>query len=239
MIRIGKRIYNRDGTFTDPTYKDYIPIPCVSASTSYGSLSPFVLKDKHDHILENVWQFSKVYPTVPASTQRYSRYDFTVIWSHPKEKHYIRGVLTDEFWDWRQKGFDCKYAIRYPVGYNHRHECLFAVSLKSTSDEVKKLSYIEARKEIYLPIYEKAVKKEKLFKKLLTMHEDGDNLLIIDVDGPHQESLKYYQNQYDVNDNFIINNTVKCNEKNMKILLNDEKHPFGHGYCLGMTLKKS
>ena len=37
-------------------------------------------------------------------------------------------------------------------------------------------------------------------------------------------------------DNFIENNTIECNEFNMNIMLNDPKHPFGHGYCLAMTL---
>jgi hypothetical protein len=54
------------------------------------------------------------------------------------------------------------------------------------------------------------------------------------------ESLDYYIDKYNVNDDFIVSDgtpgTVSCNAENMNILLNDNLHPFGHGYCLGMSL---
>ncbi len=98
------------------------------------------------------------------------------------------------------------------------------------------MSYIESRKEIYVKQYVRLVKKESKFEELKRKLNEGINLNIIDVDGPHQESLEYYKNKYNVNDNFIVNHTVLVNKDNMEILLNDEKHPFGHGYCLGMAL---
>ena len=60
--------------------------------------------------------------------------------------------------------------------------------------------------------------------------------MIIEVDGPHQESLNYYKHTYGVSEDFIDKNTISVNENNMKIMLNDTKHPFGHGYCLAMAL---
>ena len=65
---------------------------------------------------------------------------------------------------------------------------------------------------------------------------NGENLLIIEVDGPHQESLDYYKEKYEVGDDFIQKNTMLANDENINIMLNDTKHPFGHGYCLAMTL---
>lgn len=74
------------------------------------------------------------------------------------------------------------------------------------------------------------------FYLLKNMLNQGINLLIIDVDGPHQESIPYYIKNYNVNEDFIEKDSVQVNKENMKILLNDGKHPFGHGYCLAMAL---
>ena len=68
------------------------------------------------------------------------------------------------------------------------------------------------------------------------LHQQGTNLLIVEVDGPHQESMSYYKQRYSVADDFIDDNTVEVNEQSMKIMLNDPKHPFGHGYCLALAV---
>ena len=79
-------------------------------------------------------------------------------------------------------------------------------------------------------------KKTKEFAELKKRYKSGEKLLIIEVDGPHQESMDYYKDKYGVDDDFIVNSTVLVNDKNMDILLNDPKHPFGHGYCIGWAL---
>jgi hypothetical protein len=58
----------------------------------------------------------------------------------------------------------------------------------------------------------------------------------IEVDGPHQESMGYYQDEYKVADDFIVDDTMLVTEETVKIMLNDSKHCFGHGYCLAMAL---
>lgn len=83
---------------------------------------------------------------------------------------------------------NCKWPVRYPVGYQHRHKCLFA------------------------PVYIKLVQRVPKFNKLRDKLARGQNLLIID------------------------NGSVRANRKNLSILVNDDKHPFGHGYCLAMAL---
>jgi len=98
------------------------------------------------------------------------------------------------------------------------------------------LNYIQSRKQIYVPLYCKLVRRARQFKELKKRVENGEKLLIIEVDGPHQESLSYYKRNYKVGSKFIDKHTIKVNKKNMKIMLNDDKHPFGHGYCLGMAL---
>lgn len=231
-IRVGRRIYGRG--YTDPSFPGFTPVICLTKSTQYGSLGPYVMTDENGRIIENVWQFSKVYPKVPKSTQRYSRYDPRIIWDHPAEIHVNDGgTLTEEYWAWRKKGMNCKDAVRYPVGFKCRHTCLYAIS---EDDPSEKLDYVQSRKKIYVPLYMKCVQHLPQFIELKRRLQHGENLLIIEVDGPHEESMPYYQAQYDVEDDFVSKNTVLVTPRNMELLLNDAKHPFGHGYCLGMAL---
>jgi hypothetical protein len=240
---VGRRIYNRDGSYTDPSFPGFTTFIALTKSTTYGSLGPYELYDEKGRNMENLWQFYKVYERVDASVQKYSRYNATIIWDHPAEVHAVksedgkRWTITPEYFAWRQKGMNCKYAVRYPVGYNQRHRCLF--SLAENEDGTvnpKPLKYIEARKAIYVPLYIKLVKEKEQFKELKERLERGESLLIIEVDTCHQESLSYYKEKYGVTDDFIQENTMLVTKENLDIMLNDEKHPFGHGYCLAMAL---
>jgi len=117
MIRVGRRVYS-NGSWADPSYEGYTPVVVMTASSEYGSLSPYQLKDSKGRLMENIWQFSKVYEKVPKSIQKYSRWNRKVIWNHPAETHIEDGELTDAYFKWREKGMYCKHAIRYPVGYH-------------------------------------------------------------------------------------------------------------------------
>ena len=69
------------------------------------------------------------------------------------------------------------------------------------------------------------------------MLKKGVNLLIVEVDGPHEESMSYYMEQYDVPKDWIHDNCVEIKGYDtLEIFLNDPKHPFGHGYVLCWTL---
>ena len=239
MIRVArcKYVYGR---MVIPTYPEFEPIVVMTPSTKYGSLSPYVLRRVlpdsdglvRSQLMENIWQFSKVYHKVPKAKEYYSRYDRTVIWEHPEETHLVDGELTEEYWSWREKGMNAKHPIRYPTGFHHRGQCSYALAKRGG----KQLSYIQARKVIYLPVYHELVITQPQFKQLLDKLKDGINLLIIEVDGPHQESLNYYKEKYGVGDEFIEKDSMPVTRENLKIMLNDPKHPFGHGYCLAMSL---
>ena len=180
---------------------------------------------------ENLWQFSKVYQTVPAVKQTYSRYDNRIIWAHPAETHVdAKGEILPAYWKWRSKGFAAENAIRYPVGYGHRHTCLYALW------EEEKLDYIQARKKIYVRIYCQLVKLLPMFAELKKRLDAGEKLLIAEVDGPHAESIDHYIESYGVDETFIDKDSMLGTEHNLTIMLNDSKHPFGHGYCLAMAL---
>lgn len=240
MIRVGRSVYN-DGKRSDPSYEGFTPILVLTKSSPYGSIGPYCLKDDKGRIMENIYQFCKVYETVPETICKYSRYDSTIIWKWKSERHVKicedkTFDILPEYFIWRNCGMYAKEAIRYPVGFNHRGKCLF--SLKEENGEIvpRRLNYIESRKEIYYPVYRDLVKKEKQFTELKKRLQNGENLLIIEVDGPHTESLNYYKEKYGVEDDFIVNNTMLATERNLEIMLNDPLHPYGHGYCLASVL---
>ena len=235
-IRVGTRVYSRDYPkgYHDPSIEGYSSVVSLTKSSPYGSLSPYLLKTPEGVLLENEWQFSKCYRYVPAITQTENRFSKHIVWSHPKEIHTnVEGQPNEKYWSWREKGMKCPYPVRWPVGKVHSKKCLYSIS---SDDHTKRLDYIEARKEIYLKRYLESVVSEKQFKSLRRRLEKGENLLIIEVDGPHQESLDYYIDTYGVPDTFIIESTVRATKKNLRILLNDPRHPFGHGYCLATAL---
>jgi hypothetical protein len=250
-IRVGRCIYDRSGKRTDPEYPGYTPILCLTKSTPYGDLGPYVLKTPEGQIMENIWQFSKIYDSIPRSIQRYSRYDNRVIWNWPNDTFTDIAVdgtkfIKPNYWNWRNTGMNATMPIRYPVGFSKeaRSSCIGALNMPanwSTNeytrlDDLVVLDYIESRKQIYLPLYCSLVKSRPKFKQLKKRLEHGENLLIIEVDVAYQESLPYYKQKYGVSDDFIVNNTMEVNEESIKIMLNDTKHPFGHGYCLSMAL---
>ena len=222
-IKVGTILYDENYKKIFPVAEGYKRIEVMMKSTTWGELVPYVLSDNNGNIMENIWQFSKIYEVVPKTTQRYSRFNNTVIWDYPQETHVINGEITEEYWVWRQRGF----TNPYPVGYSkkNRASCLYSIT-----DNGQKCDYIEARKQIYLPTYTRIVKKQDRFQKLKTMLNKGIKLLIVEVDGPKQNSLQYYKDTYNVDDNFIVNNTIDVTRENMNIMINDPKHAFGHGY---------
>lgn len=243
QIRVGRCVYGKDGKRTDPSFTGFTPIVVLTKSSAYGDLGPYVLKDQKGRIVENVWQGSKVYQEVPKVECKASRYDDRIIWSHEDEVHALWNAeensyrLTKKYYAWRKKLMNCPDAIRYPVGFDKRHSCVFSMGEKPDgSIDFKPLSYIEARKKIYVPVYVEAAKRCPTFAKLKARVEKGENLLIIEVDGPHEEDLAHYIQEYDVPNNFIMKGTILATSENLSVMLNDPKHPYGHGYCLAAAL---
>jgi hypothetical protein len=214
-----------------PSYPGFKSIVVMTKSSPYGDIGPYVLKNEQGQLMENIYQFSKVYETVPKSKQIYSRWDNRVIWDCPSEKHVEDGEVNDAYWKWREAGMNAKEAIRYPVGMKHRGQCLYALW------EGEKLNYVQARKEIYMKTYKELVMKEPKFIKLKKWLKEGKNLLIIEIDGPHQESLDYYKQKYNVQDDFIEQSTMLATKENLEIMLNDTRHNYGHAYCLSACLQ--
>jgi hypothetical protein len=118
------------------------------------ALSPYQIKNEAGQILENVWQFAKLYPRVSAQSIPMSRWQpDNIIWSHPAEVHWD-GNLTEAYWEWRDKGMNNNYAVRYPNGYSGRTSCKCSI----WGPDNKQLGYIEARK---LPVWHLAYQSFK------------------------------------------------------------------------------
>lgn len=224
-----------------PTYKDYTSIIVLTTRYSkYGDIGPYNLKNEKGQIVECVWQFSKVYKYVPESKIPYSSGDRRIVWNWPKETHIDDdGNLTPEYWNWRETGKNNELPVRNPVPWYHLKNCQFSLEKDlPISKDNPKLDYIQARKKIYLPIYINAVKSHELFKELQTRYNNGEKILIIEVDGPHSESLNYYIEKYNVEKDFIKNDSMLATLENLNIMLNDGKYPFGHGYALAWAIQE-
>jgi uncharacterized protein DUF6939 len=155
------------------------------------SLSPFFcgpveLYGGYESVnVENAWQFSKVY------------------------EYYLEedGSVGERYFQWAQDGWKDTHAHRYPMGKG-------VVPAFSYWD-YQKLTYVEARKKIYIPLYSQAVQKTSAFEKLKKLHEEGADLYLWDFDGYDHKALNLSYNE-------VINNP-------------DRK--MGHAFVIGMLLE--
>ena len=167
----------------------YFHAEAVDVTKNTGAfryLSPFVLKPKHEALnLENLWQFSKVYP----------------------EHADVLGSPTQEYFDWRSRGWADPQAHRYPMGKGRKP--LYSLWFG------EKLGYIEARKKIYATMYAEAVIDTVSYKVLEVIYNHGVDLVLIDYDG------------YD-----YIREGVS-----LKRVINNPHKIMGHAFVLAMLLK--
>lgn len=200
-----------------------------------GDLSPYVLKDEHGQLLENVWQFSKLYPRVSLQRTPKSRFHpKEIVWEHPAERHVDEtDEPTEAYWAWRQKGMANWYPVRYPNGFRGRHECLCCL-WKDEKGDYQRLGYLEARKRIYCGEYARLAPKTPHFRRLQEMLRKGINLMILEVDGP-DPTLQFppYDRISSASPGLSIDEEV------IRMLIDDERKPFGHGYVVAALLLKS
>lgn len=135
-----------------------VEIDTTSGSGNYRGLSPFVLGPItlpaiYSENFENLWQFSKVYWPEHVDAD-----------SNP----------TQAWYDWRASGFANKRAQRYPMGKGRK-------PLYSMWGETK-LEYVQARKEIYAPIYAHFVRETPAYKRLEAIHASSNTLVLRDYD---------------------------------------------------------
>lgn len=157
------------GTITALSLKDKAPrstdidITPVSKDEDWGSLSPFHLgpcrtPDGTMFLnMENLWQYSKVYE------------DHIV-----NSNDIFHGEISREWYEWHLKGAGSKQAHRYPMGKGQK-------ALFSKWGDLR-LSYVSARKQIYVPEYAKLVINQPKFKRLLKEYKKGAKIVVRDYD---------------------------------------------------------
>src|SRR4030067_149515 len=167
-------------------------IDTPSHSTDLGrSLSPFMLGpvglyDGYVAVrFENAWQYAKVYR------------------KHADEN----GDPTQEYWAWAKAGWSNPRAVRYPMGKG-------AIPLYSYWDG-RKLSYIDARKTIYVPLYTRLVTATGVLKELKEIETQHGELWLWDFDGYEHGAL-----------GITLDDVLNCETRKM-----------GHAFVLAMLLQ--
>lgn len=171
--------------------KGSIAINTTSRSKNWSrGLSPFILGPCklyggfEAQNVENAWQYAKVY----------------------KKHTDNNGNPTSHYWGWAANGWHSKWANRYPMGKG-------AVPEYSYWDG-ERLDYIEARMEIYVPVYRKAARKSTAFMKLRKLATNSDTIYLYDFDSYDNEAL-----------GMSLIDARECEERK-----------FGHSFVLAMML---
>lgn len=131
-----------------------------SSGLSPFKLGPIQLYAGHvANLFENAWQFTKLYPEHADSN----------------------GQPTEAYWTWATNGWKSSKPHRYPMGKGRKPLC----SLWNGH----RLGYIDARKQIYLPLYQRAVKETSAYRILEeTYHREG-TVILFDFDGYQHAGL--------------------------------------------------
>ncbi len=160
----------------------------------YKKLSPFVLPAPPAHNFENLWQFSKVY-----SSQVDDK-------GNPKPEW---------FW-WRRDGFYDEIAHRYPMGKGAIP--LYSIYPQSAFNLTEKLGYIQARKQIYAPIYAENVASTDSYKILREQYGEcnlhNKEIILLDYDAYDHQALGM----------------------SLTDVINNPKRKMGHSFVLMMML---
>lgn len=174
-------------------------VPTVSkAGGLWSGLSPFLIGPCHlygEHYarnMENAWQFSKVY-------------EHHVAWSEHRQDVVAVDILPG-WWEWAKNGWADERAHRYPQGKSR-------TPLFSYWDG-EALTYIDARKVIYGPLYAEAVQKTAAFTHLQRLMGKVSDLVLLD---------------YDAYDHRALGLTLTD-------VLNNPEKKMGHAFVLAMLL---
>lgn len=157
----------------------------VTSRGDYKSLSPFNKTDIYCY--DNL--FSKNVENAWQFSKVYKKYDNL-------------GEPSEEWFKWRDKGFLDSWAHRYPMGKG-------AIPEYSWWDG-EKLGYIEARKNIYFPLYIKSIENNKDLEVLKEKVNKGKRLAIRDFDCYNFKKIKL----------------------TLKDVINNPSLKAGHGFCV-------
>lgn len=246
MLRVGSTSYDRSKGLRIPQVEGFTTILVLTETfkgpNSFPELGPYSLRTPEGHLVENRYQFSKVYASTPAvEVPVSSRKGSPVAWSYPATEFTDdEGHILPAYWEWRRKGMTSQLPVRAPVGWSRLGKCLYAVDgLYSVPDYVsefppeQRLTYLQSRSVIYEKQYRRAAKRHPRFRELVERLEGGESLLIAEVDGPRPEAAAYYLRTYHIDTSL---GHVEVTPETLDVFLNDPLKPYGHGYCLSRML---
>ncbi len=152
----------------DPRVKHAINTTSRSKIWSKG-LSPFCLgpvtlsgaKNLIAQNVENAWQFTKVYA------------------EHLNDE----GLPSSAYFKWAKQGFSDTRAHRYPMGKGRKPEYSWWNG--------EKLSYVEARRKIYIPLYSQAVSQTPEYQQLEKKYNQSEDLWLWDFDGWNRGKMSW------------------------------------------------
>jgi hypothetical protein len=123
------------------------------------------------------------------------------------DRHIENGEPHKAYFEWAVRGWLSDEAHRYPMGKGAKPEYSYW--------DGQKLSYVEARKKIYAPLYAGAVEHTDAFKRLKEIYEAEKEIWLWDFDAydHHKLGMTYEQ------------------------VINSETRKMGHCFVLGMLLE--
>lgn len=137
-------------------------------------------------------------------------YNMENAWQYSKvyREFSYKGGPTKEYFEWAKEGFLTERAVRYPRGKGRKPLYTWWGG--------QKLSYIEARKQVYVPLYTRAVLGTKAFSILKDRYFKLGEITLWDFDGYDHLSLGV----------------------TLQEVLNNPKRKMGHAFILAYLLQK-
>lgn len=179
--------------------------------TTGRELSPFFLGPIVDKItgkssktFENFWQYGKVWPSLGHAKKKDGKWQVTKKWEI-----------------FRDKGYADPVAHRRPVEVK-KEKPSFAVYENTMMD------YITSRKRVYIPYYCQAVKNTIAIEALVEMVKSGQNIMILDFDGPPRKDRETGKDLWP--------DGLEINKENIIKMVNNPKFAFGHGYVVAIIV---
>lgn len=192
-----------------------------------ADLSPMMLGpviDKYGdcigYNIEDAWQGSKVFTFHMNGGKFDPKEKKNNYWKNGNKKLNPNGDKWIE--EWKKWSEFCRFS-----GEGLRRRCKIETKDKCINPNIplfsyyrgKRLSYVEARKQMYIPWYADLVIKTRSFKYLKNRFDKGISLIILDPDGQARDTK-----------------ILKLNKENMSLKINDSKFVFGHGFVLGCVI---
>ncbi len=150
------------------------------------NLHPTILRDENGHILENVWQFSHVYPRIAEQSQERSG------WKYSAQNHIREGQIHPSYQQWRSAGIAFKLPVRHPAPGSTLAYIISPLDGSTIKPDDARSAYCE--------FYMKYARETDEFKQLHDMLDQGYNIQLLDVNGPQKicDSDGRYSFPYDI-----------------------------------------